>query len=62
MTRNLAMDLKPIRVNLVSPGVIDTEIWKDLGEEQKRKFYKGIEERMPTGHVGTRKSFHFVLM
>jgi NAD(P)-dependent dehydrogenase (short-subunit alcohol dehydrogenase family) len=25
MTRNLALDLKPIRVNLVSPGAFDTE-------------------------------------
>jgi NAD(P)-dependent dehydrogenase (short-subunit alcohol dehydrogenase family) len=27
MTRNLAVDLKPIRVNLVIPGAVDTELW-----------------------------------
>jgi NAD(P)-dependent dehydrogenase (short-subunit alcohol dehydrogenase family) len=27
MTRNLAVDLKPIRVNLVSPSAVDTELW-----------------------------------
>lgn len=27
MTRGLALDLKPIRVNLVSPGAVDTELW-----------------------------------
>lgn len=27
MTRNLALDLKPIRVNLVIPGAVDTELW-----------------------------------
>lgn len=27
MTRNLAVDLKPIRVNLVSPGAVDTDLW-----------------------------------
>ncbi|KAI4157665.1 MAG: hypothetical protein L6R39_000615 [Caloplaca ligustica] len=27
MVRNLALDLKPIRVNLISPGVVDTELW-----------------------------------
>lgn len=27
MTRNLALDLKPIRVNLVSPGAVKTELW-----------------------------------
>lgn len=62
MTRNLALDLKPIRVNLVSPGVIDTELWKDFSEEEKRKFYKGIEGRVPTGHVGRRKLCCFALV
>lgn len=32
MTRNLAPDLKPIRVNLVNAGVVDTELW---GAERK---------------------------
>jgi NAD(P)-dependent dehydrogenase (short-subunit alcohol dehydrogenase family) len=27
MTRNLALDLKPLRVNLVSPGAVNTEMW-----------------------------------
>ncbi|KAJ9254564.1 hypothetical protein DTO195F2_6549 [Paecilomyces variotii] len=27
MVRNLALDLKPIRVNLVIPGAIETELW-----------------------------------
>lgn len=55
MTRNLALDLKPIRVNLVSPGVIATELWKDMSEEQKSTFYKKTAEYVPTGHVGTSK-------
>jgi NAD(P)-dependent dehydrogenase (short-subunit alcohol dehydrogenase family) len=27
LTRNLALDLKPLRVNLVSPGVVETPLW-----------------------------------
>lgn len=27
MTRGLALDLRPIRVNLICPGAIDTEMW-----------------------------------
>jgi NAD(P)-dependent dehydrogenase (short-subunit alcohol dehydrogenase family) len=27
MTRNLALDLAPLRVNLVSPGATDTDLW-----------------------------------
>lgn len=52
MTRNLALDLKPIRVNLVSPGVIDTELWKDMSAEAKEVLFKRMAEKHPTGRVG----------
>jgi len=51
LTRNLALDLKPIRVNLVSPGPVDTELWKDHSEEEKKEFFKNIADKVPTGHV-----------
>lgn len=60
MTRNLALDLKPIRVNLVSLGIIDTEIWAQMSAEQKGKMFKGISAKVPTGKVGMRKCF-FIL-
>lgn len=31
LTRNLALDLKPLRVNLVSPGVVTTPLWGQNG-------------------------------
>jgi NAD(P)-dependent dehydrogenase (short-subunit alcohol dehydrogenase family) len=34
MVRNLALDLKPIRVNLVTPGLVDTELW-GTGEQRR---------------------------
>lgn len=52
MMRNLALDLKPIRVNLISPGGLDTELWKDIPEKDKQAMYKGWAEKNPTGHVG----------
>ncbi len=55
MTRNLALDLKPVRVNLVSPGAIDTELWKDMSAEQKEGMFKSIAGKVPTGRVGRRK-------
>jgi NAD(P)-dependent dehydrogenase (short-subunit alcohol dehydrogenase family) len=51
MTRNLAIDLKPIRVNLVSPGLVDTNLWKDLSAEDKGDMMKNLAERAPTAHV-----------
>ncbi|PSN72163.1 NAD(P)-binding protein [Corynespora cassiicola Philippines] len=51
MVRNLALDLRPVRVNGVSPGVVDTGLWKVEGEERER-FLEGCAEKMATGRVG----------
>lgn len=51
LTRSLALDLAPIRVNLVSPGPVDTEFWT-LSEEEKRAKFDSIARQMPTGRVG----------
>ncbi|KAK5170691.1 uncharacterized protein LTR77_005281 [Saxophila tyrrhenica] len=53
MTRQLALDLKPIRVNLVSPGAVNTELWLNSGfsDDQKEAFLKSHGEKMPTGKV-----------
>ena len=51
MTRGLALDLKPIRVNLVSLGAVDTEFWK-MPEQDKLKIFKMRGDRSLTGKVG----------
>ncbi|KAH7356220.1 short chain dehydrogenase [Pyrenochaeta sp. MPI-SDFR-AT-0127] len=51
MVRNLALDLKPIRVNGVSPGAIDTELWK-MPVEQKKMILKAVAGKMTTGRPG----------
>ncbi len=55
MVRNLAIDMKPVRVNLVSSGVVDTELWKEMNEGDKANMFRNIEGRVPTGHVGKRE-------
>ncbi|ROV89670.1 hypothetical protein VSDG_08093 [Cytospora chrysosperma] len=53
MTRSLAVDLKPIRVNLVSPGFVITELWDhSLDKKEKEKFSQAIAEKMLTGRAG----------
>jgi len=52
MTRGLALDLKPIRVNLVSPGAVVTELWNHMTEQQRSQYFKSVEEKLPTGKVG----------
>lgn len=53
LTRSLAVELAPIRVNAISPGVIDTGAWDSLGEEGKRHHFERIGSRNPVRRIGT---------
>jgi NAD(P)-dependent dehydrogenase (short-subunit alcohol dehydrogenase family) len=52
LTRALATDLAPLRVNCVSPGVVDTSLWDSMGEEAKRGLLAKISAEVPLGRVG----------
>ncbi|NJP89772.1 SDR family oxidoreductase [Nonomuraea sp. FMUSA5-5] len=49
----LAVELAPVRVNAVSPGVIDTDWWEGLGDEARAAFMAGTAATLPVGRVGT---------
>ncbi len=51
--RSLALELAPVRVNAVSPGVIDTGAWDALGPEAKSEYFQGVSARNPAGRIGT---------
>lgn len=53
LTRSLAVELAPIRVNAVSPGVIDTGAWDAMGEEGKKAYFEHISVANPVGRIGT---------
>jgi len=48
----LAVELQPMRVNAVSPGVVDTAWWDFLDEEQKAAAFAGFAQKTPAGRVG----------
>ncbi|KAI3398089.1 hypothetical protein diail_9842 [Diaporthe ilicicola] len=52
LTRALATDLAPLRVNCVAPGYVDTALWDSMGEEAKRKLLDKLGGEMPLGRVG----------
>jgi NAD(P)-dependent dehydrogenase (short-subunit alcohol dehydrogenase family) len=52
LTRQLALDLAPIRVNIVAPGVLDTELWAGMPQHQKEAVMKSHAEKMPTRQIG----------
>jgi NAD(P)-dependent dehydrogenase (short-subunit alcohol dehydrogenase family) len=49
----LAVELAPLRVNAVSPGVIDTPWWDVLPREQRAAFFQTVASVSPVGRVGT---------
>ena len=50
--RALAIEMAPIRVNVVRPGVIETPMIATFGEEFKNRIISEAESKLPTGKVG----------
>lgn len=50
--RGLALELAPVRVNTVSPGLIDTPLWSVIPSEQRQVVFSGAAARLPAGRVG----------
>jgi NAD(P)-dependent dehydrogenase (short-subunit alcohol dehydrogenase family) len=53
LTRALALELAPIRVNCVSPGLSRTPRWNAMPAAERETLYEGEERRVPLGRVGT---------
>ncbi|AZE94614.1 Putative oxidoreductase [Pseudomonas orientalis] len=50
--KQLAKELAPRRVNVISPGVIDTPAYAGLGEEQRLAMFAKVGGALPVGRVG----------
>jgi NAD(P)-dependent dehydrogenase (short-subunit alcohol dehydrogenase family) len=50
MTRALALDLAPVRVNAVAPGTVDTPLWDAFGTQREAVLARGAE--LPVGRIG----------
>lgn len=53
LARSLALELAPVRVNAISPGVIDTGIWDSLGEAGKQEYFEHFRTHNPARRIGT---------
>jgi NAD(P)-dependent dehydrogenase (short-subunit alcohol dehydrogenase family) len=51
-TRAMAVELAPVRVNLVSPGVVKTNLWNSMSDEDRNNLYVGVGESLPVKRVG----------
>ena len=52
LSRGLAVEMAPIRVNAVSPGIIDTALHARLPDDQREAMFKAAAERLPVRRVG----------
>src|SRR3954453_17643375 len=52
LTRALAVELAPIRVNAVAPGVVRSDLWREMSEEERAAVYDLLSEALPVGRVG----------
>jgi len=53
LARSLALELAPVRVNAVSPGVVDTPIRAAMPEDARRKMLEQTAAALPVGRVGS---------
>src|ERR1700744_5809522 len=49
----LAAELAPVRVNAVSPGIVDTPWWAFLPHDQRQAQFAAASASVPAGRVGT---------
>lgn len=52
MTPTLAKELKPLRVNAISPGVINTTWWDFMTASEKKAAFDAFSKTIPLGRVG----------
>jgi len=53
LTRALAIELAPVRVNLVSPGVVQTDLWGSMPDSEREAFYEHMAATLPIRHTAT---------
>lgn len=52
LARGLALERAPVRVNSVSPGLIDTPLYDRLPEAHRAGLFKATAERLPVRRIG----------
>lgn len=58
----LALELAPIRVNVVSPGIIDTDLWASIPKESRAATLKKLTAGNPIARPGTAEEIASVVL
>lgn len=51
LTRQLALELAPLRVNNVAPGVTRTPLWSTMSAQEQAALYEGVASALPVGRL-----------
>ncbi|MCV7213475.1 SDR family oxidoreductase [Mycolicibacterium canariasense] len=51
LTRQLALELAPLRVNNVAPGVTRSPLWSAMPADEQQAFYDGVAATLPVGRI-----------
>jgi NAD(P)-dependent dehydrogenase (short-subunit alcohol dehydrogenase family) len=52
LARGLALELAPVRVNAVSPGLIATPLWSGIPNDKREAMFASVAQRLPARRVG----------
>jgi NAD(P)-dependent dehydrogenase (short-subunit alcohol dehydrogenase family) len=52
LTRALAVELAPVRVNIVRPGVVKSPLWDAMPVAEREALYAGMADKLLLKHVG----------
>lgn len=50
--RTMAVELAPVRVNSVMPGVVKTNLWNSMSDNDRNNLYKTVGDSLPVKRVG----------
>jgi len=48
----MSVELAPVRVNIVSPGIVKTNLWNSMTDEQRESMYQSAAVSLPVQRVG----------
>ncbi|HEY3267971.1 MAG TPA: SDR family oxidoreductase [Armatimonadota bacterium] len=52
LAQTAAVELAPIRVNVVSPGVVDTPSWSGMPADDRRRYFASLAATLPARRIG----------
>ena len=50
-TRAMALELAPIRVNIVAPGLVKTNLWANMTTDEQESMFNYFEQKLPVKYV-----------